>query len=61
MWDSDRRWKTSGEIKKEVIALKLKREKESGLKDNIQIHCNGLGRVEDKTTCSNNVKKKTIP
>ena len=28
MWDSDRRWKTSGEVKKEVRALKVKKEKE---------------------------------
>ena len=38
MWDSDRRRKTAGEVKKEVRALELKKNKESGLKENIQIH-----------------------
>ena len=61
MWDSDRRWKTAGEVKKEVRALKLKKEKESGLKENIQMHYKGLGRVEAKNTWSKNGKKKTIP
>ena len=41
--------------------MKLKREKESGLKENIQMHYKGLGREEAKTTWSNNGKKKTIP
>ena len=61
MWDSDRRWNTDGEVKKEVRALKLKKEKESGLKDNIQMHYKGLVQVEAKTTWSKNGKKKTIP
>ena len=39
----------------------MKKEKESGLKDNIQMHYKGLGRVEAKTTWSKNGKKKTIP
>ena len=43
MRGSDRRWKIAGEVKKEVRALKLKKEKESGLNDNIQMHCKGLG------------------
>ena len=61
MWDSDRRWKTAGEVKKEVKALKLKKEKDSGLKENSQMHYKGLGRMGSKTTWSNNGKKKTIP
>ena len=61
MWDSDRRWKTAGEVKKEVRALKLKKDKESGIKDNIYIHYKGLGRVEAKTTRFKNGNKKTIP
>ena len=28
MWDSDRRWKIPGEVKEEVRALKLKKDKE---------------------------------
>ena len=28
MWDSDRRWKKAGEVKKKVRALKLKKDKE---------------------------------
>ena len=39
----------------------MKKEKKSGLKDNIQRHYKGLGQVEDKTTWSKNIKKKTIP
>ena len=61
MWDSDRRQKTDNEVKKEVRALKLKREKESSLNDNIQMHYKGLGRLRAKTTWSKNGKKKTIP
>ena len=61
MWDSDRRWNTDGEVKKEVRAMKLKKEKESGLKDNIQMHYKGLVQVEAKTTCYKNGKKKTVP
>ena len=45
MWDSDQRWKTSGEVKKEATALKLKKEKESGLEENIQMNHKGLDRV----------------
>ena len=41
--------------------MELKKEKDSGIKDNIQMHYQGLGRVESKTTWSNNGKKKTIP
>ena len=61
MLDSDQRWKTAGEVKKEVRALKLKKEKESSIKDNIQMHYKSLGLVEGKTTWSNNRKKKTTP
>ena len=61
MWDSDRSWKKAGEFKKEVRALKLKKENESVLKDNIQMHYNGLGRLEAKTKWSKNGNKKTIP
>ena len=43
MWNSDRRWKTSGEVNEEVIDLKLNNKKESGLKENIQMHYKGLG------------------
>ena len=43
MWDSDRLWKTAGEVKKEVRDLELKKEKESGLKDNIQMQYKGMG------------------
>ena len=60
MWDSGQRWKTAGEVKKEVRYLKLKKEKESGLKKNIQMHYKGLDWVEDKTKWSNNGKNKTI-
>ena len=60
MWDSDRLWKTAGEVKKEVRDLELKKEKELGLKDNIQMKYKGLGRVEAKTTWYKNGKKKTI-
>ena len=60
MWDSGRRWKTDSEVKKEVRALKLKNEKESGIKDNIQMHYKGLGQVESKITWSKNGRKKTI-
>ena len=45
MWDSDWRWKTDGEVKTEVRSMKLKKEKESGLKGNIQTHYKGLGLV----------------
>ena len=38
VWDSDRRGKTSGEVKNEVRYMKLKKEKESGLKGNIQMY-----------------------
>ena len=61
MWDSRRLWNTAGEVKKEVRYLKLKRDKDSGLKYNIQIHYKGLGKVEAITTWSNNGKNKTIP
>ena len=61
MWYSDRQWKTSREVKKDVRALKLKKEKESGLKDNIQVHYKGLGQVETKTTQYKHEKKKSIP
>ena len=37
MWDSDQRWNTAGEVKKEVRALKLNKVKDSGLKENIQM------------------------
>ena len=37
----------------------MKREKESGLKNNIQMHYKGLVQVEAKTTWSKNGKKKT--
>ena len=61
MWESDRRRKTAGEVKKEVRDLKLNREKESGLRENIQMHYKGLGRVEANTTCYKNGKNKTNP
>ena len=38
VWDSDRRGKTSGEVKNEVRYMKLKKEKESGLKGNLQMY-----------------------
>ena len=60
IWYSDWRWKTTGEVKKEVRALKLKNYKESGIKDNIQIHYKVLGRVEAKISWFKNGKKKTI-
>ena len=40
--------------------MKLKKEKESGLKENIQMQYKGLSRVEAKTTWYKNVNKKTI-
>ena len=43
MWDSDRRYNTDGEVKKEVRALKLNKEKESYLRDHIQMHYKGVG------------------
>ena len=46
---------------KKVRYLKLKMEKESGLKDNLQMHYKGLGQVEAKTTWSKNGSKTTIP
>ena len=58
MWNSDLSWKTDVKVKKEVRALKLNKEKESGLKENIQMQYKGLGGVETKTTWSNNGKKK---
>ena len=61
MWDSDQRLKTAGEVKKEVRALKLKKDKGSGLKEDIKIHYKGLGLVEAKTTWSKNGKNKNIP
>ena len=61
MWDYDRHWKTSDEVKKEVRDMNLKKDKESGIKDNIKMHYKGLGQMEDKTTESKNGKKKTIP
>ena len=39
----------------------MKREKESSLNDNIQMHYKGLGQLRAKTTWSKNGKKKTIP
>ena len=39
----------------------MNKEKDSGLKENIQINYKGLGRVEAKTTWYKNRKKKTIP
>ena len=61
MWDSDRLWKTSGEVKKEVRSLKFNKEKDSGLKDNIKIPYKELVQVEAKTTRYKNGKKKPIP
>ena len=61
MWDSVRRWNTADEVKREVRALKLKKETESGLKENTQMQYKVLGKVEAKTTWSNNGKKKIIP
>ena len=61
MWDSDRRWKKNGGVKKEVIDLKFNKDKDSGLKENFKMHYKGLGQVEAKTTWSKNGKKKTIP
>ena len=43
MRGSDRRWKIAGEVKKEVRALKLKKEKESDIKENTEMKYNGLG------------------
>ena len=39
----------------------MKKMKESGLRENIQIYYKGLGLVEAKTAWSNNLKKKNIP
>ena len=43
IWDSDRCWNTADEVKKEVRDLNFKKEKESGLNDNIQMQYKGLG------------------
>ena len=61
MWDSYWRWKTDGEVKNEVRALRFNKDKESGIKDNIQMKYKGLGLVEAKTKWSKNGKEKTIP
>ena len=39
----------------------MKKEKESGLKDHIQMHYKGLVQVEVKTKWSKNGNNKTIP
>ena len=39
----------------------MKKNKDSGLKDNSQIHYKGFCQVEAKTTRSKNGKKKNIP
>ena len=61
MWDYDQRHKTAGELKKQVRALKLNKDKASGLNYNIQMHYKGLSRVEAKSICPKNENKKTIP
>ena len=50
VWDSGWRWKTAGEVKKIVRVLKLRKEKESGLEENIQMHYKGLGQLKATIT-----------
>ena len=50
-----------GGVKKGVRGVYLKKDKDAGLRNNIQIHYMELGQVEAKTTWSKNGKKTTIP
>ena len=61
MWDLDRHWKIAEGVGKGVRGLKLKKDREAGLKDNAQIHYKELGWVEAKTTWLKNGRKKTMP
>jgi hypothetical protein len=61
MYHSDRCWKTAAQVKKVMKSLKLKKDKEAALRDNINMRFKGLGFKEAHTTWSKNGKKKTLP
>ena len=61
MASSERCWKTVAEVRKGVNALTYKNEKETALKDNIQIRFKGYGWAECYTAWSKDGKKKSVP
>ena len=50
-----------GGVKKGVRGLRLKKDKDAGLRDNIPMHYKGLGQVKAKITWSKDRKEDTIP
>ena len=61
MYESDRAWKTVAAVRKGVKDLKYNKEKIAGLRENIQMHYLGMGRVDTQMNWSDNCKQKTIP
>ena len=60
MWDSERAWKTIGEIKRGLKTIKYKGDKIDALKDTIQMHYLGMGRDKAKTNWSKASKALSV-
>ena len=61
LWLSDRCWKTPAQVRKGMKALKYKKDKESALKENIQICFKRFGWEVARTAWSKDRKKHSIP
>ena len=60
MWDSERAWKTIGEVKRGLKTIKFKGDKIDALKDNIQMHYLGMGRDDAQTNWSKASKPLSV-
>ena len=58
MYHSDRCWKTAAHVKRGLKSLKLKKDKEAALHDNVNMRFKGLGFKEAHTTWSKMGKRK---
>ena len=58
MYHSDRCWKTAAHVKRGMKSLKLKKDKEAALRDNINMRFKGLGFKEAHTTWSKKWEKE---
>ena len=56
MYESDRAWKTVAVTRKGLKDIKYNKEKMAGLRENIQMHYLGMGKVDSQTNWSENCK-----